>query len=562
MSERAWFRSLYWRIAIGFVAFLAALMVVQGAVTVWFLARSSDAVAGRSTLDLAALVASDLSTAWSADENLDVDAYLREHYGSHWRPVALVLPDGRMFLSQPDADVPPLLREAALRRLTHRGSGPGRGGGQGFGPGAGLGPGPGLEARGGRGPGRPAAFYPVVVQDRVRAMVLVPPNAPLAVVIRQVAPVGMTIAALLVIIGTMLASVFIFRPAHKRLGQLENAARRLGTGDAMARAPETGGDEIAAVARAFNRMAADLNARAEALRAADHDRRQLLADVSHELMTPLTAIRGYLETLAMVELELNADTRQRYLGIVREETARLERLIGDLMDLARLEAGGGALVRTEIPVEELFRRVIERHERDAGLRQVTLTSRIDPASMTVHVDPVRVEQALQNLAANALRHTGSGGSIELVAASRPDGTLLSVRDTGEGIPAEHIGHVVDRFYKADTSRAGDQRGSGLGLSIVKAIVERHGGRLTVRSQEGLETVFEIVLPCQPGDGRPDAPKPLQYAGAKAASPADASPCPVRPSCRPAASASVSSAHGSSAAGTGGTAVVAPASALS
>lgn len=506
MSERAWFRSLYWRIAIGFVAFLAALMVVQGAVTVWFLARSSDAVAGRSTLDLAALVASDLGTAWSADENLDVEAYLREHYSSHWRPVALVLPDGRMFLSHPDAEVPPLLREAALRRLTRRalvpgpgmgpgrGTGLGRGGRQGFGPGGGLGLGPGMEAGGGRGAGRPVAFFPVMVNNSVRAMVLVPPNAPLAVVIRQVAPVGLGIAALLVIIGTTFASMFIFRPAHKRLGQLEDAARRLGIGDRTARAPETGGDEIAAVARAFNRMAADLSARAEALQTADHDRRQLLADVSHELMTPLTAIRGYLETLAMAELDLNADTRQRYLGIVREETARLERLIGDLMDLARLEAGGGALVRTEIRVEELFRRVIERHHRDAGIKHVTMTSRIDPPSTTVNVDPVRMEQALQNLAANALRHTGSGATIELEACQRPDSVVLSVRDTGEGIPAEHIGHVFDRFYKADTSRAGDNRGSGLGLSIVKAIVERHGGRITVRSQAGLETVFDIVLP--------------------------------------------------------------------
>ena len=506
MSERAWFRSLYWRIAMGFVAFLATLMVVQGAAAIWFLARSSDTVAGRSTLDLAALVASDVGAAWSADENLDVEAYLREHFGTHWRPVALVLPDGRMFLSQPDADVPALLRDAALRRLTRRGmgpgsgmgpgrgAGPGRGGRQGFGPGAGLGPGPGFEPGGGRGAGRPGAFYPVLVHDVERAMVLVPPNAPLAVVIRQVAPVGTAIALLLVIVGTMFASVFIFRPAHKRLGQLEDAARRLGTGDATARAPETGGDEITAVAKTFNKMAADLTARAEALRAADQNRRQLLADVSHELMTPLTAIRGYLETLAMTELDLNAETRQRYLGIVGEETARLERLIGDLMDLARLEAGGGALARTEIAVEELFRRVVERHERDAELRHVTLTTRIDPPSMTVHVDPVRIEQALQNLAANALRHTGSGGAIELASIARPDSAVLSVRDTGEGIPAEHIGHVFDRFYKADTSRAGDQRGSGLGLSIVKAIVERHGGRITVRSQEGLETVFDIVLP--------------------------------------------------------------------
>ncbi|MEI6669910.1 MAG: hypothetical protein WCP29_17310, partial [Acidobacteriota bacterium] len=157
MSERAWFRSLYWRIAIGFVAFLATVMVLQGAATVWFLARSSDTVAGQSTLDLAALVASDLGAAWSADENLDVDVYLREHYGPHWRPVALVLPDGRMFVSQPDAEVPPPLRDAALRRLTRRGTNPGAvagsGPGPGFGRGGGIGPGPGLDAGGGRGRG-------------------------------------------------------------------------------------------------------------------------------------------------------------------------------------------------------------------------------------------------------------------------------------------------------------------------------------------------------------------------------------------------------------------------
>jgi signal transduction histidine kinase len=522
MSDRAWFKSLYWRIAIGFVAFLAALMVVQGAATVWFLARSSDTVAGRSSLDLAALVASDLGTAWSADENLDLAAYLREHYESHWRPVAVLLPDGRMFLSQPNADVPQPLRESAMRRLARvaamsqnggagqgrgmgggRAQGSGRGGRQFFGQGPGMGSGQALEQPGGRGagPGRPGAFVPVVVQDRIRGAVIVPPSAPLALVIRQVAPVGLAVAALLVIIGTTLASVFIFRPAHKRLGQLEDAARRVGTGDSTARAPESGGDEIAAVAQAFNQMAADLTSRAAALHAADQNRRQLLADVSHELMTPLTAIRGYLETLSMAEIELNAEIRQRYLGIVREETARLERMIGDLMDLARLEAGGGVIEPTEIRVDEIFRRVVERHGRDAEIKQVTLVTRIDPPTATVHVDPVRMEQALQNLAANALRHTASGGSIHLDAVETPDSVVLSVRDSGEGIPAEHIDHVFDRFYKADTSRAGDQRGSGLGLSIVKAIVERHRGRITVRSQEGRETVFEISLPRAASGGR-------------------------------------------------------------
>src|SRR5204862_8292394 len=132
-------------------------------------------------------------------------------------------------------------------------------------------------------------------------------------------------------------------PARRRLRALEPAARRLGSGDLVARAPDRGGDEIAAVARAFNAMANDLAACAEALAASDRARRQLLADVSHELNTPVTAVRGYIETLAMPEMGLDETTRARYVGIVSDETARLERIIGDLLELARLEGGGGAL---------------------------------------------------------------------------------------------------------------------------------------------------------------------------------------------------------------------------
>ena len=135
----------------------------------------------------------------------------------------------------------------------------------------------------------------------------------------------------------------IFGPARRRLRALETAARQLGAGDLTARAPDRGGDEIAAVASAFNAMAGDLSARAEALAASDRVRRQLLADVSHELTTPVTAMRGYLETLTMPELTLDEATRARYLTIISDETNRLERLIGDLLDLARLEGGGGSL---------------------------------------------------------------------------------------------------------------------------------------------------------------------------------------------------------------------------
>src|SRR5206468_2824733 len=170
------------------------------------------------------------------------------------------------------------------------------------------------------------------------------------------------------------------------------AARRFGAGDLTARAPERGGDEIAAVALAFNHMARDLSARADALAESDRTRRQLLADVSHELTTPVTAMRGYLETLAMPELTLDEATRSRYLSIISDETNRVERLIGDLLDLARLEGGGGSLAIDRVAVSELFDRVRARHEPACRAAGVPMEAGIEPGAETVSGDRNRLEQ--------------------------------------------------------------------------------------------------------------------------------------------------------------------------
>jgi two-component system, OmpR family, sensor histidine kinase ResE len=176
---------------------------------------------------------------------------------------------------------------------------------------------------------------------------------------------------------------------------------------------------------------------------------------------------------------------------VSEETHRLERIVGDLLDLARLEGGGTAMRRDRVGVEALFARVAARHERELRERTVRLEQIVGPGSDIVIGDADRLEQALQNLATNALRHTPDGGQITMTSTSVPDGTLLSVRDSGPGIPADHLPLIFDRFYKVDASRKA-AGGSGLGLSIVKTIVERHGGRISARNDHG--AVFEIVLP--------------------------------------------------------------------
>jgi two-component system sensor histidine kinase BaeS len=315
-------------------------------------------------------------------------------------------------------------------------------------------------------------------------------------IVTRLGPTMAPVAAGVLGVGMMVIAFVVFGPTRRRLKAVQEATERLGAGDLNARAPDSGGDEVAAVARSFNNMAAELTSRARALERSDGARRQLLADVSHELMTPLTAMRGYIETLAMPELQLDSPTRERYLQIVTDETHRLERIIGDLLDLARLEGGGTSMRRERVDVGAIFTRVAARHERELRERGVRLVQQVAAGAECVAGDSDRLEQALQNLAANALRHTPEGGEIQLSSSLVPEGSMLTVRDTGPGIPEQHLPLIFERFFKVDAARKA-AGGSGLGLSIVKAIVERHGGRIRARNDNG--AVFEIVLPSDRGD---------------------------------------------------------------
>jgi signal transduction histidine kinase len=475
-SAARWYRSLYWRIAIGFVLTLAAMLVVQAMLFVWVLARSGPRMPGEPER-FAQTIAVDLSDALGADPSVDLAKYVDDQYARDAHPFFVLLADGRVFGNFPEPYPEPLLR--AARGRIQRGSLPDRGR---FGRG-----GPG-----GRRPGpMPPPPEPIVVQGEVVGVVVVLPRAPFWFLLRRYGSTLAIVALAALTSGALVAAILIFGPARRRLRAVEDAARRLGAGDREARAPAGGGDEVAAVASAFNAMADDLAARADALAAADRARRQLLADVSHELTTPVTAMRGYLETLSMPALALDPETRARYLAIIGDETARLEQIIGDLLDLAKLEGGGGAFAVEAVPVADLLARVAARHERDAATGGVTITQTIEPGSETIWGDRGRLEQALQNLAANALRYAPRGTAVELRAKPTDGGVAITVTDHGAGIPPDHLPHVFDRFYKADSARTASA-GSGLGLSIVKAIIERHGGAVTAGSVPG-RTDFEIRI---------------------------------------------------------------------
>lgn len=475
MSDLRWYRSIYWRVALGLIGLVALLLVAEGALFLWTTDRIAGSMPARSPRRLAVLVASDVSAALTADPSLDLQQYVRDQFGRVLQTFLVIMSDGRVVANHDDVPaelVDEVRTEVAMRQ---------------FGLGAladeddtSL----DLLQRG--------EFAQVIVDgEPIGRVAVLAGGPPFSRVLRELGPTIGVVAAAVLGVGTMLIALLVFGPVRTRLKQVRDATERLGAGDLSARAPERGRDEVADVARSFNRMADELTRRTSALEQADKIRRQLLADVSHELMTPLTAMRGYIETLSMSELTLNAATRERYLTIIDEETHRLERIIGDLLDLARLEGGGTAMRREPVALATIFDRVAARHERELSARGIRLKRQVDPGAERVTGDPDRLEQALQNLAANALRHTPDGGQIALRAFRDGDGLHIVVHDSGTGIAPEHLPMIFDRFYKVDASRKASG-GSGLGLSIVKAIVERHGGTISARNDYG--AVFEIVMP--------------------------------------------------------------------
>ena len=526
MSDLRWYRSLYWRVGLGLFAFLALMLAAQGTLFLWSTDRIAGSMPASSPQRLAELVSSDISVALAEDPALDLQQYVRERYGNVFQAFVVIMRDGRNVSN--DDRVPQTMRDALgadaqrrfqfqRRRFPQRGFGPRAGfpqrgdalPGETF-PRRRLFPGGSPYAGGGRGRGRagllpvPRGYVaPVMVGDAlVGEVAVLPGGPPYSRVVRELGPTMGLVGGGVLAVGVLLIAFVVFGPVRRRLRHVQDATERLGQGDLRARAPEYGGDEVAALARSFNRMAEELATRADALQASDKARRQLLADVSHELNTPLTAMRGYLETLSMPDLANDAATRHKYLGIVMEESHRLERIIGDLLDLARLEGGGSTLLRATVEVPALFERVGKRHGREMEARSIQLVQTVAPGAETVTGDPDRIEQAIQNLAANALRHTPDGGTITLSAARVGAHLLLSVADIGRGIAPEHLPQIFDRFYKVDVSRK-SSGGSGLGLSIVKAIVELHGGTITARNENG--AVFEILLPATPRDSKRPTP---------------------------------------------------------
>ncbi|MCB0169837.1 MAG: HAMP domain-containing histidine kinase [Anaerolineae bacterium] len=284
----------------------------------------------------------------------------------------------------------------------------------------------------------------------------------------------------------VLVSIVIARELAVPLRRMAAAAGQIAQGQLDQRVPVKGADELAHLATAFNQMATDLQ-QAEQLR------RNLIADVAHELRTPVSVIQGNLQAI----LDDVYPLEKAEIASIYDETLTLSRLIADLRDLAQAEAGQLDLNRQPVELGSLIETLIDLFGGLAHEKEVTLELEIAQNLPPVSADSDRVRQILHNLLANAIRHTPVMGQVKVVAevVSTPDQFVkISVTDTGPGIAPEDLPHVFDRFWRADKSRSRQQGGSGLGLAIAKQLVEAQGGRIGVESQVGQGSCFWFVLP--------------------------------------------------------------------
>jgi histidine kinase len=295
-------------------------------------------------------------------------------------------------------------------------------------------------------------------------------------------------ASLTGLVAAVLVSLFVSRRVVTPIRQMMQASRHIAAGHYRERVAVTGEDELGQLARSFNQMAGTLE-QTETMR------RELIANVAHELRTPLSSIKGYMEGLIDGVLPAEAETYQQ----VYREADRLQRLVSDLQELSRVEAGAFELDRRPLALGEIIRQAAGRLRPQFKEKGVALKVELPPLLPPALADEDRLYQILLNLVGNALQYTPCGGTVTIAAEAPQDDRasplVVTIRDTGIGIDPEHLPYLFTRFYRVDKSRSRAGGGSGIGLTITRHLVEAHGGRIWVESDgDNQGSTFRFSLP--------------------------------------------------------------------
>ncbi|MBL8102805.1 MAG: HAMP domain-containing protein [Anaerolineales bacterium] len=298
---------------------------------------------------------------------------------------------------------------------------------------------------------------------------------------------SLAIATTASVVAALLVSLFISRRIVAPVQTLNNASQHIADGQFDKRVEVTGEDELAQLAASFNQMASQLEE-------VENKRRQLIGDVTHELRTPLTSIKGYMEGLVDGVLPATPETYNQ----IHNEASRLARLVDDLQELSRVEASAFSLDIRPADISQLVGTILKRLSPQATTKRITLRSNLPANLGHVLADEDRITQVLTNLVANALQYTPEDGIVTISAIQKDDEVQVSVKDSGIGIPPEHLPNVFTRFYRVDKSRSRNAGGgSGIGLTIARHLIEAHGGRIWVESEgEGKGSTFSFNLKIQ------------------------------------------------------------------
>lgn len=334
----------------------------------------------------------------------------------------------------------------------------------------------------------PGRMQPAVAPDNIGTLYILPKSATemrLASMQILFRAIGLYFlwGGLIAVVFAFIFTFFLSRRILSPVQALTDAARKLGRGDFKQRVNVSDSGEIGSLAQTFNSMAADLE-RTEQLR------RNMVADVAHELRTPVSNIKGYLEAAQDGVVKMDVDT----IKTIDEEATLLSQLVDDLQELSLAEAGELKLDRQEVDTAELVKQAAAVMQAKAIARSLIISANLPTGLPAADIDPQRINQVLHNLLENAIVHTPAGGTVTIAAEQKGNQIAVSVTDTGEGIPADELPLIFERFYRVDKSRSRRTGGHGLGLTIAKRLVEAHGGKIEASSEVGKGSSFTFTVP--------------------------------------------------------------------
>ncbi len=315
-------------------------------------------------------------------------------------------------------------------------------------------------------------------------------NKGLITIILEAVLIGVAISAAL--------SFIISKPLLQPIIGMTKAAEAMAGGDFSRKIDVDSDDEIGILAQTFNDMAMRLMTTLEEIKKSERLRREFVANVSHELRTPLTSIRSYAETLTDYR-DIPKEMEMDFMHVILNESDRMTKIVQDLLELSRFDAGSSKLTLEPLSLEHSIRDVTDAIALEAKKRRQTVSLMLDEDLPRIKGDRARLEQVFLNVLSNAVKYTPDGGVIDITGGREANTVWIKIKDNGIGIPQEDLARIFDRFYRVDKARSRQSGGTGLGLSIAREIVVRHGGDIRIESETGEGTVVTVILPIEGAD---------------------------------------------------------------